>query len=610
MNIRLSTYFANTLFALILLTVVALAQVPQPLPLPSSPATASAPAATPSGKRGAITGRVLGEDGQPLEGAVVLAAAMNGDRMANRTAVTDEEGNFKLKDLPAAAYIVQATAPGLVNTQGDMLEAMTTNKAQRYRIGESVTITMVKGGAITGKVFDGTGQPLVGAAVWLARIRDAEGRSVNEMMSGARPSMSDDRGVYRLYGLRAGSYVVYTSGVGAMFSPLSGASEVSTYHPNATRDTAQEISVSPGMEVQGIDIRHRGEPGHAVSGTLVGAIENSTPGTKISVVELFNAATGTRVGVSNMTMAGSNGFAMYGIPDGDYEITGTQRLVSVGQRVTSDSLTATPRRISVRGGDVTGIELKLIALGSVAGRVVLETSTISDPKTCQITRRGDVEEILLLPRREDKESRRSSLVMNTQDSTPNDKGEFIVRELEAGRYRLTPQLPSDHWYVKAMSLGGPVLAKTATTKTTAKVTTPNLAASGLTLKSGEKLSGLTVTIAEGAAGLSGRVDGKNLPSRLRVQLVPAETEAASDVLRYFEVVTRDGAFRFGNLAPGKYWLLARVVPDDESEEKPAKPVAWDATERAKLRRDAEAANNTVILTTCQRVKDFALKFGK
>lgn len=422
--------------------------------------------------------------------------------------------------------------------------------------------------------------------------------------------MSDDRGVYRVYGLQAGSYVVYTSGEGTMFSMMSGSSEVPTYFPNATRDTAQEVSVSPGMEVQGIDIRHRGELGHAVSGTLVGIIENNTPGTKVSIVELFNVATGTRVGISNVSGAAGNGFAMYGIPDGDYEITATQRLVTMGQRVSADSLTATPRRISVRGTDLTGIELKLYALSSIAGRVVLESSTVSDPKTCQITRRGDVEEILFLPRREDKESRRSSMIMSTQDSTPNDKGEFIMRELEAGRYRLMPQLPSDHWYVKAMSLGSLAPAKTPTTKTTAKVTTPNLAASGLSLKSGEKLSGLTVTIAEGAAGLSGRIDGKNLPARLRVHLVPAETEAASDVLRYFEVITRDGAFKFGHLAPSKYWLLARAVPDDESDEKPAKPVAWDATERAKLRREAEAAKNEIVLTTCQRVKEFALKFGK
>ena len=251
---------------------------------------------------------------------------------------------------------------------------------------------------------------------------------------------------------------------------------------------------------------------------------------------------------------------------------------------------------------MTGIELRLTALSSIAGRVVLEKIAQT---TCQITRRGDLEELLLLPQREDKETRRGTLAALVQDVTPNDKGEFIVRDLDAGRYRLNPQLPSDHWYVKAMNV-----AAAAPTRPAARTTAPSIVASGIVLKSGEKFSGVTITLAEGAAALSGRLDGKKQAARLRVHVVPAEADAVSDVLRYYEVVTRDGAFTFGNLAPGKYWLVTRLVPEDEPDEKPAKPVAWDANERAKLRREAEAANNAIELTACQRVKDFSLKFGK
>ena len=78
------------------------------------------------------------------------------------------------------------------------------------------------------------------------------------------------------------------------------------------------------------------------------------------------------------------------------------------------------------------------------------------------------------------------------------------------------------------------------------------------------------------------------------------------VLAY--AIPYDGAFTITNLAPGKYWLLARAVPDDESDEKPAKPVAWDANERAKLRQTAEAANQAITLMACQRAKEFVLKF--
>jgi hypothetical protein len=46
----------------------------------------------------------------------------------------------------------------------------------------------------------------------------------------------------------------------------------------------------------------------------------------------------------------------------------------------------------------------------------------------------------------------------------------------------------------------------------------------------------------------------------------------------------------------------------EPTDRPPQPVAWDAAERAKLRRDAEAAKNEVELLPCQRVKDHVLRF--
>ena len=134
----------------------------------------------------------------------------------------------------------------------------------------------------------------------------------------------------------------------------------------------------------------------------------------------------------------------------------------------------------------------------------------------------------------------------------------------------------------------------------------------MSIKVGDKITGLAVTLAEGAAGVKGNVVSTGqLPSRLRVHLLPAEPEAKDDLLRFAETLTDDnGAFNFAHLAPGKYLLLARTVPDTEPSDKPAKPVAWDALERAKLRKEAEAANSVVELKTCQRVADFSLRWVK
>jgi hypothetical protein len=413
--------------------------------------------------------------------------------------------------------------------------------------------------------------------------------------------MSDDRGVYRLYGLYPGSYIVCAGGAGEILSSNIGLREVPTYYPSATRDTAQEVSVSAGMEIREIDIKHRGESGYAVSGRVVGASgAGATPAPNI-VIELFRSGTGTLVASANVDTRLGDSFGVYGVADGEYEIIARQGTGGFDGRNEADSSASTSRRVTVRGGDVAGVELRLVALSSITGRVALEKLDKAD---CQIMRRGQLEELLLMPQREDRKFGRGEFAHFSQAATPDDRGEFVIRGLEAGRYRLNPQLPSDHWYVKGISLADVPPARNPAARTAAL----NLATSGITLKGGEKLTGLAVTIAEGAAGVSGRVEGKKPPPRLRVHLAPAEAEAASDALRYAEVVTRGGNFSLNHLAPGKYWLLARAVPDDESDEQPANPVAWDADARAKLQREAKASNQVIELTPCQRARDFVLKF--
>ena len=141
----------------------------------------------------------------------------------------------------------------------------------------------------------------------------------------------------------------------------------------------------------------------------------------------------------------------------------------------------------------------------------------------------------------------------------------------------------------------------------------DISRAGLEIKSGDKVTGVTVNVAGGAAGLRGKVvsekEGASLPKRLRVHLAPVDAALANDVLRYVEVLmSNDGSFAFNNLAPGKYWLLARPVPDDEPVDRPPRPLSWDSAERAKLRIEAEKKKIELELKPCQRLKDFSFKF--
>jgi hypothetical protein len=164
--------------------------------------------------------------------------------------------------------------------------------------------------------------------------------------------------------------------------------------------------------------------------------------------------------------------------------------------------------------------------------------------------------------------------------------------------------------VKAITASAPASARGA-----ARGAPPaDVARNGLTLKAGEKITGVTVTLADGAAGVSGKVtpakEGSRLPARLRVHLVPAEAGATNDALRYAETFARgDGSFSLSNIAPGKYWLVARAAPDDELIDRQPAPVALDAKERTKLRKDSEAMKMEVELKPCQRVTDRLIKYS-
>jgi hypothetical protein len=193
----------------------------------------------------------------------------------------------------------------------------------------------------------------------------------------------------------------------------------------------------------------------------------------------------------------------------------------------------------------------------------------------------------------------------------DEKGEFVIRHIIPGRYFIQPRLPAENWYVKSIS---PATSAPAGVNASRPLSVA-VAQSGFVLKAGEKLSGLTVTIASGAASLSGKVvaakEGARLPSRVRVHFIPTESALADDTLRYAEAIVRsDGSFALNNIAPGKYWLIARAAPDDEPIDLPPTPIAWDAIVRARLRREAEALKVEIELKPCQRMADQIVKFAK
>jgi hypothetical protein len=182
----------------------------------------------------------------------------------------------------------------------------------------------------------------------------------------------------------------------------------------------------------------------------------------------------------------------------------------------------------------------------------------------------------------------------------DERGNVLLKSLLPGRYFFTTQYFANDWYLKSLSFAPSENANTKAGKPL------DAARTWTTLKPGDRLNGLTILLAQGAASLRGHIAlsaGESLAEKMNVYLVPAEKEAADNPLRfYFESVTAEGKVFLNNLAPGRYLVFAQEATEPMSTS--TKLRSPDETAyRLKLRRTAETVKTEIELTPCQKLTD-------
>ena len=211
-------------------------------------AVASSASQTNSGKSAtaSISGKVTIKN-KGVPGIIVVAYAQDssGERSTYRD-TTDQTGAYKIVNVPAGTYAVTPMAPWLAPEDELKNNFVVMSEGEAV---EGVDIAMIHGGVITGRVSDADGKPLIEESVTLHALDSAV---IRDQIS--RGLYTDDRGVYRAFGLRPGKYKV---SVGQEYSVLSGQRQSyrKTFYPSVVdAEKATVIEVTEGSETKDVNV--------------------------------------------------------------------------------------------------------------------------------------------------------------------------------------------------------------------------------------------------------------------------------------------------------------------------------------------------------------------
>jgi protocatechuate 3,4-dioxygenase beta subunit len=317
---------------------------------------------------GSIAGRVI-IDGRAAAGVSValMPSEFSSQMQPVAKTTTDEEGRFLLTGIRGGRYLLQTFAPAYTPLPNDAGRPGKTVIIGDDEAVEGVELSLFRGGVITGKVTDADGRPLAEESISFQQI-DERNQRRGIYLPNFFMLRTDDRGVYRIFGLPAGRYIVSagqdTSGPNVRVG-FGGNIYPRTFYPN-TPDPAQAevIEVSPGREAAGVDIKlGRSFKSFNVTGRVIDA-DTGKP--------IVNVQCGySPLGPDGRTMMGwglgyptdaQGRFRMEGILPGRY---------AAFAAFDTDQYSE-PAPFEVKEGDVAGLEIKVRRGGSISGTVVIE----------------------------------------------------------------------------------------------------------------------------------------------------------------------------------------------------------------------------------------------
>lgn len=317
----------------------------------NQPQTTTASKTSPNVVKGTVSLK-----GKGIAGIVVVARLANSDGQRKPTyrGVTDQEGNYRIPNIPSGTFQIGPAAPEYIPLQESRILILTEGETV-----EDIDFDLIRGAVITGKVTSAD-RPLIEQQVTCERI-ETSGNSSSKAIQ------TDDRGAYRVFGLRPGKYRVSVSQARTFMGQSTRFNQ--TFYPASTDIAkAQTIEVTEGGEAKDVDItvemNDESQDRYSVSGTIIDAAANRQPVPDMRL-RLQRADERGIQPLNTVATSNSEGrFKFDEISPGKYTVV-TAALVDTNLRTENTPFAVTDK-------DVTELTVTAVRRASISGVLVYE----------------------------------------------------------------------------------------------------------------------------------------------------------------------------------------------------------------------------------------------
>jgi hypothetical protein len=576
--------------------------------------------------KGSISGvvRVVGT-GQPARRARVSLSA-SGDSGGSRSMLTDDQGRFAFDALPAARFNLSASKAGHLNAQYGQHRPLRQGTPIQLAEGQrlQVQLSMWKGSVITGTVLDEHAEAVPGTPVRALRYVMTGGQRT---LQSAGNSQTDDRGVYRIFGLQPGDYVVNAAprNTGAAVDveriqnemrvmtermqavpaqnaadlqamaerlnalraiapagdePASGYAPV--YYPGTTSpSSAVTIAVGPGEEKGGIDFQYQMVPVARIEGFVTGG-----PTPQGITVMLVNAGFDVPGGGPGSARTDAQGaFRFNNVPPGQYTVV-ARGSVAIGGReggpggrgpgpagrgmvpgLARGAAQQQTRLWASTDVVVDGRNLANVMLALQPGMSVSGRIAFegSQPPPTDFSRARVTAQPIMLPGA-------SGELMQSSAGTVDADGRFTIPSVVPGRYRVTASVPSSSSGSSSSGAISPA-STTGWTLGSAMVDGQDSLDFPIEIKPSQNVGNVVLTFVDRQTELTGTIVDQRSQPVVDYNLIvyPADQRFWTPQSRRIQSArpATDGRFTFRNLPPGDYRIAPVLDPEPGSWYDPA-----------------------------------------